>query len=174
METYHQRRNSTDCSVTCCQNIPRSSVAKNVPALPVSWPPPKSLKFYDMNNPRTNRDLILPGFRHLPNTKIPHHTSHMENHAQDQIPYQEITGTKTMVHDEKASRMHNPVSKQENRSHYRRQENTSERIDVSRPVCWRCGQHGRSRSRCHNPFVKFCSRCGTRGIFLRDCACSEN
>lgn len=52
-----------------------------------------------------------------------------------------------------------------------RQEETSDRIDVRQPVCWRCGQTGHVRRQCPNAFVKFCSRCGTRGVFSRDCSC---
>lgn len=38
-------------------------------------------------------------------------------------------------------------------------------------ACWRCGSSAHRRSECNGIPVLFCSRCGRRGIFSKDCTC---
>lgn len=44
---------------------------------------------------------------------------------------------------------------------------------ISKEHCWKCREKGHEGGICTNPPVKFCSFCGTRDVFTRDCACRK-
>lgn len=39
--------------------------------------------------------------------------------------------------------------------------------------CWRCGQRGHSRQECKNTAKLFCSWCGRKGVYSRECPCPK-
>lgn len=114
-------------------------------------------------NPRTMcENEVPPRIQHLEQRQTRHEPSSRNNVINTNRPRQ-------IDRAPISSPMHSQPPKNRPSSHHQVQ--TPDRIDTSRPVCWRCGQNGHSRNRCPNAFVKFCSRCGTRGTFSRDCNC---
>lgn len=46
-------------------------------------------------------------------------------------------------------------------------------VNVSQPLCWRCGEIGHFRNQCKGRSKLFCSRCLKENVLTKDCSCNK-